>query len=807
MESSDQHLLHTRNRPIRVAFIVDTSSKIKALARIEKVIDYAAKKWGGRFFQIIPSSNGNISDAWVEYLEQYDPDFIHAKTKLSKATVKKIALRLNPSFIEIDEREFISLHPDPIDVLPDASNSAFLWRNPFQEYSIFNLNLSEQSTPPAYVRKFVKFNFGQLSGDYFTKRLVDGHVVQKEVSSKATLINGMGPLAEWNRHIYPLEYSFIPGVDREIKRDDYDGGAVRTLFIGDDPLDVIHYWNSALRAPDWLSYQMINAWVPTKFMTDDQLLTVLRGWMDKFRTTGNSNDPQKLNIRSASINLGTLRVYARKISENLYYSTNVQKINQPEKISYRKHIAVTADMESYSVSGNAFNLSVKPVNQMQGGMLGQQWMTDFYIEQVNPDSRIMNPSKYWLLFPKYNALAYQTLNLIGSRVGHSGQPSTFMSRDTGMMSLTIPNDRTILDNLLLGSRHFNYHNGDPREKVLDPPFSNYRYSQSGRSLRGFVNLFGGFMEASHFFENPYWRRVFMTMAGEDPAGDSALNKSLRNALEKNLKKVIGQGNVSEKAVDTWVSRVQKYSRDLKLEGQEKDFNFFESEFLREIEEYNKANGKNIKYTDRNKRGLKDNLSGLIDIKMLRIGVRHKCHHCGLKSFYEVSDLKPHNECVGCSAEFTVNAEQTWHYQLNTIAGVNGAIYSQIPLIVAMGALYEHSRYSFDSYSPVDIFVGKRERHLTDLDIFVLLDGKLVIGEVKNVQTLFTDGDFDKLYKAAKLLRPDVVVLSSLDRAPDVNNQKRMTELQAKLKSSGVEVKWLNLSPMVFELYPQGIWSW
>ncbi|CAK9251831.1 unnamed protein product [Sphagnum jensenii] len=187
---------------------------------------------------------------------------------------------------------------------------------------------------------------------------------------------------------------------------------------------------------------------------------------------------------------------------------------------------------------------------MQGGMAGQQWMVDFFIEQENPDHRIVNPSQYWLLYPKYNALAHSTLQKIGARVNRLGQPSTFMGRDDRMTSITLPDDRTMLSNLLLGSKTYIYHTGDPRDKILNPPFSNYRNSQSGRSLRGFVGLYGGFMEAAHFFENPYWRRVFMTMAGEDPAGDNKINKDLRAVVEKNVKKTAQQG-YSLKSVDAW----------------------------------------------------------------------------------------------------------------------------------------------------------------------------------------------------------------------------------------------------------------
>ena len=807
MDQSDQFLVHTKNRSIRVAFVIDVANTNKAFLQIERITSYSSQRWGGRLFQIIPSKLGKISDEWMQHLKEYDADIIYSKTLLSDSTIKKIALKLNPSSLEIDLRDFISMHADPIDVLPDAANTAFLWRNAFQEYTILDLHLVESRVRiPAYIRKFIKLNFGQLSDGYLTERLTAGHVTRMDVTNKGSLIRAMVPLTGWNKDIYPMEYSFIPGIEREV-RNSHDDEGMRTLFIGDDPLDAIYYWNNALRSPEWLSTRTINVWLPTKFLEDPQLLAQTKLWMDKFRTTGNSNDPQRLKVRSASLSLRELNVYADRLTNGLHYSTDVKKISGPPGISYTGHISIDNNLDSYSVAGDSFNITVRPVDQLQGGRGGQQWMTDFYIERRNPDHRVVNPRQYWLLFPKYNALAYSTLGKMGARVNRLGQPSSLMTRGEGMMTVKIPDDRNVLSNLLMGSKYFPYYNGDPRDKFAEPAFNHYGSSQSGRSLRGFTQLFGGFMEAAHFFENPYWRRVFMTMAGRDPSGDSTLNKMLRNVLKTNIKKILDQRDVTERSVDVWVKRVQQYSRDLKMGGEEKDFTFFETEFLNEIAQYNALNGEAERYTDRNKRGLKDNLSSLIEMKMIQIGIRYKCFNCGLKSFYEVDRTSTHNQCIGCGAEFTINAEEQWFYRLNSIASVNGAIYSQIPLIIALGALYEQSQYSFYPYSPVDIYTGSRMKHLTDLDLVALIDGKLVIGEVKNVQSLFTDGDFEKLYQAAKRLRPDRVVLTSLDETLDANNRRRIEELQNRLKAFDVKVEWLQLPPTVFMLYPQGIWSW
>ncbi len=799
------YLVHTRNRPVRVAFLVDTS-KPNAVSQVEHVIEYARKKWGGRFFPIIPAPGGKLNGVWLDYLVAYDPDLIHSKVVLEASTVKAISLRLNPSFLEVDTRsERISLGMGVVDVLPDAKNSAYLWRNPFQEYSILNIKLmGEQSRIRGYIKSFVNLNFGQLGADYSTDQLTAGRVLVKEVRGKASLLEAMKPLAEWHKRIYPNEYSHIPGIDREANTDDYTRD-VATLFIGNSADDLIYFWNNALNSPYWLSHQMINAWAPTNFFDDEDLLTALKEWMSKFINKGNGSDPKTLRIRSSSIGLNTLRKYERLLKKELFILTDTKKITGPGPLKYDNHVTVTGDMETYSVSGKSVDISVKPIDQLEGSMGGQYWMTDFYIERDNPNHAIINPTTYWLLLPPYNSLAYRVVKQIGSRINYRGLPSTFTKRDDKMVSLVIPDDRDILGNLLLGGRTSIYHNGDPRDLgrgMLRGSFSNYRSSQSGRSLRGFIHLFGGFMEAVNFFENPYWRRVVLTMAGGDPAGDSAMNTALRNSLAKDLKKAAQ--SPPQKSVEALVGRVQAYSRQLKIEGKEKGFGFFEKEFLEEIKEYNRINKKSTKYSKNNEAGLKSSLDHLIGIDLIQIGVKHRCQLCGLNSFYEIETVKTHMQCVGCSYEFTILTEQKWSYRLNTIAGVNGAIYSQIPLILALGALYEQSRYSFYFHPPVDVFVGAREKHLTDLDLFVILDGKLVIGEVKNSQSLFTDGDIEKLAKAAELLRPAKVVLSSLDETLTPASQNKVSALQKRLGSVGIEVEWLKLDPGVFDIDPRGV---
>jgi hypothetical protein len=532
--------------------------------------------------------------------------------------------------------------------------------------------------------------------------------------------------------------------------------------------------------------------------------------MEKFTDFGNGNSGyKKLTIASRSINKNTLNKYARWIADGIYTTVTPKKIVDPEIPKYSSHIGINnsplapiRSIQPFSVSGNAFNISLPTIDQQQGGMGGQSWMVDLQIQQPDADGRVYPPKELWLQYPRNNNLSDATFNSRVSRVNRLGLPTLPITRssDSLMLSVEIPDESRILGNILQREPDSIHYNGDLRKGVRKAPFSYHRSSQSGRLLRGFTHLFGGLMEAAHFFESSYWRRVIMTLAGEDLAGDSTAYQDLKNKVRKNLPKA---GNPpTEKAVNFWANSVRSYAQQLKFNTTYKNFLFFKTELEAEIEEYKAKNGgKGDDYDKKVEGRLLQNLSWLIDNNVLLSGIMNKCLHCGLKSWYAVDDVKTFNECSGCGYEFSIRAEEGWWYKLNSLSGTNSAIYSQIPVIIALGELHDQARYSFFYAPSVDVYARNSDNVVTDFDVFAFVDGKLVIGEVKNTQTLFEDDDFEKLYKAAKLLRPDRVIVSSLDRSPNPKNEARIKDLEVKLEPLGVSVKWLELNPMIFERYP------
>lgn len=803
---TEPYLVFTRNRPHRLAFIVDVTKKT-AFDTIIRLINASSIKWGGAYYQIIPAQGETVAGYWIKYMSEYDPDLIYTYDKLSTISIKRITHSCNPYvFMHESRSNDVPSHPDdPIDALPDSLNTAWLWRNSFNKPEILSFDIGEFSVEaPKYIADFVQVNFGTLSNDMANSRAIaaSGAIIkQAPARDRTQFLESMKLLAEWNRRIYPIEYCMLPGLV-------YESPAMRsndvpTLFIGDTPQDLIFYWNDALQRPDWLSNQRNQAWVSEKFLKDKQLQKALHGWVHKFaRQRQNNSDVRELHIASSSIPLGTLRKYAKLLAKGHSVICTVEKVARPKELKYGKHIATSVDMESFSVSGDSFTINVPQIEVGQGVMSGQRWMTDIFIERKDHNEYRQPLKEFWLQFPSDNNLASLVTGYkMAARINRNGILSVPLKRDKDTLRLTlqIPEDSRIAENILLGERNSVHYTGDLRKSIEKRPFNDVRSSLAGRSLRGAVHLFGGLASAAQFFEGHFWRDTFMTLAGSNPLGDTAQATALRNKLEKNLKKV--SQPLKPKAVDVWVKTVTDYASNLRAMTEVKPYSFFTEKLKQEIVQAKKR-GDTDKFEVVERR-LLSRLDWLIERGILSSGIMNRCPHCGLKAWHSIEELKTDNNCRGCGYVFSIRAEQKWWYKLNSLISSDGGIYNQIPLILALGALYEQSTSSFYYYPPVDVYGKSNKSPLTDLDIFAIVDGELVIGEVKNTQKLFSDGDFDKIEKAALRLRPSRVVLAAMNEKPSVTIVSKIEAMNKRLNPRGIRVEWLESNP-IFGI--RGLWS-
>ncbi len=109
----------TRTRPIRVAFLVDENEHWRTM--LSAVFADCYSRWGGRFNLIIPCDDGAPREAFMPWLNAYDPDIIYSFVDISDEVLARLREALDPSFLvghdffddKRDERAFRPKLPLP----------------------------------------------------------------------------------------------------------------------------------------------------------------------------------------------------------------------------------------------------------------------------------------------------------------------------------------------------------------------------------------------------------------------------------------------------------------------------------------------------------------------------------------------------------------------------------------------------------------------------------------------------------------------------------------------------------------------
>ena len=95
----------------------------------------------------------------------------------------------------------------------------------------------------------------------------------------------------------------------------------------------------------------------------------------------------------------------------------------------------------------------------------------------------------------------------------------------------------------------------------------------------------------------------------------------------------------------------------------------------------------------------------------------------------------------------------------------------------------------------------KENKYGEIDVICIIDGKFIIGEIKQSIGLFETSDFEKAAEIGTLLKPDIILFSSLDKKPNKFVTDNIVELKNKLKPLEIDVQWYQINHSVFEPQP------
>ena len=312
--------------------------------------------------------------------------------------------------------------------------------------------------------------------------------------------------------------------------------------------------------------------------------------------------------------------------------------------------------------------------------------------------------------------------------------------------------------------------------------------------------------AHHLLEQRYWRRMFEKMSNENlEQNDDHIIKVFNN-LKKNIK---GRNfSAEDEAGLQWLSRkILHLAKPFVKQEIDLTYQDFLTEAKKEHEEFSKKNNNN-KFEFRGGE-LRGAISRFIRLNVLMLGIKPKCPNCGYRIWYHIDEVKQELTCKGCGYNFTIRSQEEWYYRLNSLVRSAFSLHGTVPVLLVLGQLMRDARSSFLFQPSVNLLGNKNDNSSDDLtreiDIACIRDGKFIIGEIKQSIALFDTKEFDKISDIAKLLKPDLIIFSSLDREPNQFVKDNIERIKKVLSYLEIDVIWYPINYWVFE--PEGVGWW
>jgi len=793
-----QYNFYTQNRPIKEAFIVNHESP-DAKKQIDKIIEYNQYIWGGGYNQIILRNAKAIGDDWFNLLKAFDPDIIKTFEELPESIENQINFNLTPCYIEKIENH--GLRTKGLLRFPTKEN---IYNNKLVLFKY----LPKQGEENDNLRTFIQYNFGIFQDlqwqNHSIKDIEKKEIIDiSNVDELSTVLEKQADYAYLSYTTYFSQiYLFAHHHIQEPENRNYQ--TLLTIFVGDKIEDIANYWNHTLLEENWRRDFYHKLFLPIDLIKNDKFMKSLYKWLNIHSDYAGNQHYTKLKFVSYSLTEQELEEISTML--NKYIHTSIEKRDSLIIPKFRQNFLAripsleksqfegsfpepTQPVELHSVTNNnSIICTKKPSNEY--GNTSDNFMTDIYI-QINNTCE----NDYCLLkLPSRKDIAKDICTTGYTRVNSNNQISILRQQGNPSLSLSMPNENELFTKLL---RDNNYNS---TEKIIHK----IKISDKGQYLKGFLELFSSIKNAEYFISNDYWDKVFKILSGFANNSEENVTENIKTKLSKHIQEIGNSFLETEEGIEFLSSTLAHAAKSFNSNDKGILYRTFLNKAKDEWKEYKKTDNYKERMTNDieiefSEEDLTDELNELIEKGILLLGISPKCPKCGTKKWYSINDIKQKTKCAGCNSENIVNLEEKWTYKLNTIieAGYKNDI---IPVILALNEIYSRDRKSFLYVPSINIYLKGNSTVFTDLDIACIRDGKFIIGEVKKHQKNFKPSDFDKLITVAKIIKPDIVIISSLDmtqaKGPNITINNGLKKSRQELRPLGVKVE-----PIIYYEFP------
>jgi hypothetical protein len=806
--------IYVGHRPFRVAFLLDPAANE---LWFDTIFEYNRGRWGGRFNPIILTDGKTIEADWWKFLRDYDPDVIISTVPISDDLRKRIHVFLTPLSLQVlpADQLHVYVDPDPASILPTKKNILLVAQDFLGQESTLALFEFDETTPEI-IKKFIGRNFGLLEHGRMMplhlKRALESSTTKiYKITDLSSLNDALMDIGEFrNRVIFPAQ---ICGLPNSLREAEYNQDTERfVIVIGDSPDDLAYAWNRTLSMSAWLRTGMPQIWLPRELAESVVIKPGLGKFINKCTGRVGNNNQQRAHFVTFSLTEADITSIRDSFRGTIFHPQTIARYTAPQIPGVRPEVlsfALRSGLELYRAHSYEEHLIIHDPDVEEGGMGGQYWFIDLFIQfQSEIFSHIVGRD-YWWQLPRRNRLA-SDLHIFNkpARINSRGMFSvlmrrnSFVNRDESTLIMNLPEERHVFQSLFCGES-FACYSQDGRERFLSRPFYNVGRSDKGMYLAGVLKLFPSLWNASHYLEERYWREVFEKMANRNLDKDAAKKDEVLNILKKS----IGRGRDFKNSDGdlSWLAeKVLTLAKGYVQKEVDLTFRKLKEAAEEESRQYNTGNpGNQIPFDEA---GLRRSISTLINWNVFLMGIKPRCPSCGYRIWYHVDETKQQMACKGCGSIFTLDAEEPWHYRLNSLINAAFSLHGTVPILMILSQMLTFDAHTSFLYIPsVDLYKkdegSDEEKLYGELDLACISDGKFIIGEIKQTVGLFEAGDFEKMYEIATLLKPDVIIFSSLDKEPSGFVKNQIIELQKKLNDLEITVQWYSIHAWVFDHKP------
>ena len=674
--------------------------------------------WGGRYNPVIPVENGTVSAKYIELLSHYDPDFVFYSETVDPEYIQKLKLFNPKGYFNLDSV------PREEDIY-GVDSMHFLSLYDRTEKIIMP---SELWKTESILLQYLSLNFGISSNGTVSDHSIAKHYQQIRLNDKNLedfhkIFLDERPL---NRALLSRN-SLNTKILRSLLHAQYNDFILVIAKDSTSISDLLYYWNRLLYQGDNVFYITIEQ---LKLLVQDKCF----GNVVYQSASGDSIKVSSVSIPEQELKVVIKEMLAPISKGKPFLYQDCSSFPFPILDAnglYERNFGESETLQNF-VGQSAFYAIPSLSFTNNANLYPQKWAIDVEITSLVDDLSTL------MLMP----FTYDLYNIFpGSegRINKKRSVTLFIhgQNTSSHLKISISEMRQVVAQLI--SRPVIH------GKSEDTTFVETSLHDDSRRLMAFLTLFDmQFSTISEFFTDNFWVALLEEYSITNRSAGSAF--TFLDLKTRAIKKLIEAGYV------------------------------FTSK------EESRVNEDNLVL------GLKSTLTELCRYQVFFKGYILKCSQCSSTFYYHLNEVAETVKCKGCLQHFIMPVEPPFAYKLNDL--IKNNIYrskterdGNLTVIRTLTSIAAQSRRSFQFSPQVNLFRSFIDRKpYTDIDLFCISDGKLIIGEAKHTSAAFFAKNSDNLNslqvlsEIAKIIRPDKILISCYEDAGNrLDNARRTLE--------------------------------